>query len=254
MFFILSKTLSYLFMPLTVVFICFLISVFIKHPQWKKKMFWCGLILLWFFSNEFISNELMRAWEIPATLFKDMPKHKIGIVLTGSTIPLEPNDRVYFQRGADRVVHTVQLYKMGLLEKILISGGSGRLIETDEREADAFKKVMLLMEVPEEDILTESETRNTHESAVAVKAMLDTLHYQAKDCVLITSAFHMRRSLACYQKVGLALDCFTTDFYSHPRKFHFDTLLLPKLDALNTWNKLFKEWLGMVAYKLAGYS
>ncbi len=54
-----------------------------------------------------------------------MKPHDLGIVLTGATIPNRlPNDRIYFARGADRVTHTVQLYKLGLLKKILISGGN----------------------------------------------------------------------------------------------------------------------------------
>src|SRR3546814_10230096 len=69
------------------------------------------------------------------------------------------------------------------------------------------------MGVPDSVILVENKTRNTHESAAKVKNMLQDLGYTSHDCLLITSAFHMRRSLACYRKVGLTLDPFTTDFY-----------------------------------------
>ena len=217
-------------------------------------MFWCGFILLYFFTNEFISNEVMLAWEIPPKPYQETAHHKLGIVLTGATIGgLEPDDRVYFHRGADRVTHTVQLYKLGLIEKILISGGSGRLISNREPEADQFKSAMVLMGVPEHDIMTENKTRNTHESAVAVKEILSTLEYKPDDCVLITSAFHMRRSRACYRKMGLDVDVFTTDLHSHPRNFYFDALLLPKLEPLNNWSILVREWVGMIAYWLAGY-
>jgi uncharacterized SAM-binding protein YcdF (DUF218 family) len=166
---------------------------------------------------------------------------------------MSPDDRVYFQRGADRVTHTVQLYKLGLIEKILISGGTGLLTSDDEPEADKFKNVMLMMDVPEADILIENGTRNTHESAVAVKAMLSTLHLTADDCLLITSAFHMRRSLACYRKVGLNLESFSTDFYTHPTVYYPDAFFVPRLEAMMLWQKLVKEWVGMAAYKVAGY-
>jgi uncharacterized SAM-binding protein YcdF (DUF218 family) len=175
-------------------------------------------------------------------------------VLTGATIPmLKPDDRVYFHRGADRVTHTVQLYKLGLIKKILISGGTGALTNVDEPEADKFKKVMIMMCVPEEDIMIENQTRNTYESAVAVRKMLDSLHFRAGDCLLITSAFHMRRSLACYRKAQLDIESFSTDFYAHPRFFYPDGLFIPSIDAILLWHKLFKEWLGLAAYKVAGY-
>ncbi|WP_333819335.1 YdcF family protein [Ohtaekwangia sp.] len=254
MFFILSKTVSFFILPMTITVALLVVSIFLKNPRWKKRTFFAGIMLLLFFSNDFLANEAMHAWEIPTVAYKDMTPHKMGIVLTGSTISgLEPNDRVYFQRGADRVTHTVQLYKLGLIEKILISGGSGRLLGEDEPEANKFQKAMLLMGVDSADIIIENETRNTAESAQQVVKMLDSLHYKSEDCLLITSAFHMRRSLACYRKVGLNIQPFSTDFYAHPRGFYPDALIIPKVEAVAIWHKLFKEWVGMIAYKAAGY-
>ena len=254
MFFILSKTLNFLVMPFTVVCLLFVLSVVLKAQRWKKRLFWAGFILLLFFSNDFISNEIMSAWEVKTKAYREMKPHSLGIVLTGATVPLlKPNDRVYFQRGADRVTHTVQLYKLGLIKKILISGGTGTLATEEEPEADKFRKAMVMMGVSGDDIFIENETRNTYESAVEVKPMLDSLHFKPEDCLLITSAFHMRRSLACYRKAGLNIEPFSTDFYAHPRFFYPDGLFIPKLEAMIIWHKLVKEWVGLVAYKLAGY-
>ena len=254
MFFFLSKTLYYLTTPLTLICAALLLSLVLRNARLKKWLRISGIVMLLFFSNDFIANEVMHAWEIDPVPYQAMHEYKLGIVLTGAVIPqLKPADRVYFQRGADRVIHTVQLYKRGLIGKILISGGSGRLVDIGEREANQFKHAMLLMGVPDSVIIVENETRNTHESAVEVKRMLLTLGYSGKDCLLITSAFHMRRSLACYHKVGLHPDPFTTDFYAHPTTWYIDSFLFPKVDALVIWHKLTKEWIGLVAYRLAGY-
>jgi uncharacterized SAM-binding protein YcdF (DUF218 family) len=254
MFFILSKTITFLVMPFTLVIILLLLSGFWKHPKWKKRFFWTAMVLLLFFSNDFIAQEFMRAWEVKTKAYKDMKPHDLGIVLTGATMQLlKPDDRVYFSRGADRVTHTVQLYKLGLIRKILISGGTGTLKEADEPEANKFKKAMIMMGVPEGDILIENKTRNTYESAVEVSKMLDSMQFKAENCLLITSAFHMRRSLACYRKANLDIEPFSTDFYTHPRFFYPDGLLIPSIDAIVLWHKLFKEWLGFIAYKMAGY-
>src|SRR5687768_908320 len=254
MFFFLSKTLTYLTMPLTIICICLVVSLFVKNLKWKKRLFWTGLIMLLFFSNEFIANECMRAWEIEATPFSEVSKHKWAIVLTGSTVDkTDPDDRVYFQRGADRVYHTVQLYKLGLIEKILVSGGTGRLVGASKPEADRFKDAMIVMGIPDSVILIENQTRNTFESAVEVKKMLQDFKVEDDQCMLITSAFHMRRSLACYHKAGLKPTPFSTDFYTHPREFYLDALIIPQLDSILLWHKLVKEWVGMIAYKIAGY-
>lgn len=125
MFFILSKVLNFLIMPFTLVCLLFLLSAVTKSQRWNKRFFWAAFVSLLFFSNDFISNEIMNLWEMKTIAYKDMRPHDLGIVLTGATVPLlKPDDRVYFQRGADRVTHTVQLYKLGLLKKIMISGVS----------------------------------------------------------------------------------------------------------------------------------
>ncbi len=254
MFFFLSKTLNFLVLPLTMVVICFVASVVIKREPWRRGFFWTGFVLLLFFSNDFISNSVMRAWEIDAKPFSSVAPRKLGIVLTGTTHSFQqPDDRVYFKRGADRVTHTIQLYKLGLIEKILVSGGTGRLLKADEPEADKYKKVMIMAGVPEGDILLENETRNTFESAVAVNKILDSLNLTADDCLLITSAFHMRRSLACYKKAGLDIETFSTDFYGLQDKILLTSILLPSVEGFIIWEKLFKEWTGLVAYKIAGY-
>jgi uncharacterized SAM-binding protein YcdF (DUF218 family) len=254
MFFFLSKTLNFLVLPLTMVVLCFIASVVIKREPWSKRFFWTGFVLLLFFSNDFISNSVMRSWEIDPKPFNTLSPRKLGIVLTGTTHSFqEPDDRVYFKRGADRVTHTIQLYKLGRIEKILVSGGTGRLLKADEPEANKYKKVMLMAGIPEQDILLENKTRNTFESAVAVKELLDSLHLTADDCLLITSAFHMRRSLACYRKAGLNIESFTTDFYGLQDKIFLTSILLPSIEGFIIWEKLFKEWTGFVAYKMAGY-
>jgi uncharacterized SAM-binding protein YcdF (DUF218 family) len=255
MFFILSKTLNYLIQPLVVVSLCLLISVVVRNHVWKKRLFITGLALLFFFANDFVANEVMRAWEPPATPYSEMTRdYDWGVLLTGITISgRKLDDRVYFNRGAERVTHCVQLYKLGKIKKILVTGGSGRLLSDDEKEADDVKNALLLMGVKEEDILVEATSRNTHESAVEVKRILAERGEVPSNCILITSGYHMRRSIACFRKVGLDMDTFTTDFYAHPRSFTPDVLFIPKIDAIIVWHKLIREWAGFIAYKLVGY-
>ncbi len=254
MFFALSKILNYLTTPLVIVSGLLIISLVLRNQNLKKKFFIYGLVLLLFSTNEFIANELISVWEIAATPFNKVSKHyKYGILLSGVTrSAMEPNDRVYFQRGADRVTHSLQLYKLGIIDKILVSGGSGQLIDSGHREADQIASVLALMGVNPNDIVTENKSRNTHESSLEVKSMLRK-EVKPEDCLLITSAFHMRRSAACFAKVGWPVDTFSTDFLAHQRKFTLDVLLVPKIDGLAMWNTMIKEWVGCTAYWVAGY-
>lgn len=254
MFFFLSKTLTYLLMPLVIICVSFLLSWFLRNLRWKKRLFLLGLLLLLFFSNEFIMNEVMRSWEIKATPFAALHKnYEYGVLLCGAAkSEVGPVDRVYIKSAADRINHAMQLYKMGYIKKVLVSGGSGRLIDIGEREADQLASLLELMGVPRKDILTENTSRNTHESAVEVKKMLEQNTIPG-ECILITSANHMRRSAACFRKVGWPMDTFSTDFFSHYRIFTLDVLLIPKIEALSSWHILIKEWMGYAAYWVMGY-
>jgi uncharacterized SAM-binding protein YcdF (DUF218 family) len=256
MFFVLSKLLAYLIMPFVIICCLLVAAAVIKKQPLKKILFYTGLSLLLFCSNDFIVNEVMLLWEVPITPLREMKKnYEWAILLTGITRYDEGliNDRVYFSRGADRVTHTVQLYKLGKVKKILVSGGSGSLTIRDRKEADEVEEALLLMGVSQEDIVKETNSRNTHESSVEVKKIL-TEKTSPDSCLLVTSAYHMRRSAACFAKVGWKIDCFTVDFLSHERRYTPDVLLIPRVEAISNWQLLIKEWVGMISYKLAGYA
>jgi uncharacterized SAM-binding protein YcdF (DUF218 family) len=253
MFFILSKILGYLARPLVVIILLFVSSLLVQSKIWKRRLFIAALVSLLFCSNEFISNEVMRLWELPPTPFTEMKKkYEIGILLTGVTKSnFNPTDRVYFQRSSDRVTHTLQLYTLGYIKKILIAGGSGTLLKRT-KEADELSLVLQMMGVPVKDLIIENQSDNTYQSAMAVKKMIEGV-YLPQDCLLITSGYHMRRSRACFKKVGYEVDTFSVDFLSNQRTFTPDVLLIPKIESISTWQVLTKEWVGMLAYKIAGY-
>ncbi|MGB4399127.1 MAG: YdcF family protein, partial [Daejeonella sp.] len=110
-------------------------------------------------------------------------------------------DRVFFGKGADRVVHAIQLYKAGKIKRIIISGGSGALVGKKVPEAEHLKKVFLFSGVPDSVLYIESESRNTVENARFSKRLIDSLQLQPK-FLLVTSAFHMPRAMGCFQKAG----------------------------------------------------
>lgn len=254
MFFVVSKILSFLTQPLFIVVAIAVVGIIIRNQRWKKLLYRTAFGLLLFFSNYFLANELMRAWEVPVTTYASLEKKwDYGILLTGVTkTEMTPKDRVYFNKGADRATHTLQLYKMGYIRKIIISGGSGRLNGTGVREADDLAEFMKLAGVPEEDLILENVSKNTHESAIEVSKLLTAMD-GSKNLVLITSAYHMRRSMACFEKAGVVTDHFSAEPTAEARHFTPDNLIIPRLDAMGIWQTLMKEWVGFVAYWFAGY-
>lgn len=254
MFFILSKTLNYLTQPLVVLLLLWVISVFIKKINWKKRIRIGVIALAILFTNDFLTNEVVKLYETPITPLNEIKKqYEWGIVLTGVTSTNKVlKDRVYVSSSPDRVNHSFLLYKRGIIKKILISGGSGQLLDGSYSEAQELYGIYRMMGVDSADLRIEGKSRNTHESAVAVKEMMQG-ETSPDNCLLITSAYHLPRSSACFRKIGWACDTFATDIRFHQREFTPDVLLIPKADALLTWNALVKEWVGLLAYKMSGY-
>ncbi len=254
MFFVVSKVLAFLAQPLAIVVLLLIVSWVVRNARWKKIAARTAFVILLFTSNYFISNEVMKGWETPITTFESIQApYDYGILLTGVTnTEMKPKDRVYFNRGADRATHTLQLYKLGLVKKVIISGGSGRLNGTGVREADDLADFLMLAGMPREDIIIENISKNTHESSVEVKKILDQIE-GPKKLVLITSGYHMKRSLACFRKENLQPDHFATNPISQETRYTPDALFIPSLDAMNMWQTMLREWVGFVAYWLAGY-
>jgi uncharacterized SAM-binding protein YcdF (DUF218 family) len=253
MFFFLSKTIGLLTRPVVLFGILLVAAWLSRNTKWKKRLVIGSVVLFFVFGNEFLANELMRAWELPPAPYAAFQKkYEYGIVLTGVTKALVgPRDRVYFARGADRATQAIQLYKRGIIRKIIISGGVGRLIDIGQTEAVDLKRFMVLCGVDSTHILLESKSDNTAQSAREVTALFPEA--DPAQFLLITSAFHQRRSLACFRKQGWKLDHFSADPFAQRRRYTFEILFVPDLDAWLNWQILLKEWSGMAMYKIAGY-
>ena len=254
MFFFLSKTAGYLTQPLVIVSILFLTGLLLRKPKPKKAFLLTSFLLLILFSNQYLAHNLMRSWEVRPIPFSEVKGvYDYGILLTGVTRGnAGPPDRVYFLRGADRATHTMHLYKLGLIRKLIISGGSGLIIDRGFREADDLASFMILCGVPREDIIIENRSRNTHDSAVEVAALLSKID-GPKRTLLITSGYHLPRAAACFKKAGVQTDLVSTDPIAPGTHTTLDMIIVPKLESIGIWQALFKEWAGMVAYKMAGY-
>jgi hypothetical protein len=63
----------------------------------------------------------------------------------------------------------------------------------------------------------------------------------------------MPRSKKCFDKVGLKTITFPVDYYSHDLKYDLPSLIYPKAEALSDWQILFKEFLGLLMYRVVGY-
>lgn len=252
MFFVLSKVLYYLVMPSIWIIAALLIALFAKNPKRKKRALAIGLGMMLFFTNPFIANEALLLWEEPPTPMAQVASYDGAIILTGISDQQKlPHDRMYITRGADRVLHPLQLYRMGKVRSFVITGGSGSLLHTYSSEAAEIKRLLVHAGIPAHRILTEEKSRNTQENAQFTAQLLKG-HPHLKKLLLVTSAFHMNRASGCFQKAGIKADPFATDFYTSRRQFTPDDFI-PYEGALYNWQRLLREMLGYLVYDAIGY-
>ncbi|NNF01797.1 MAG: YdcF family protein [Bacteroidia bacterium] len=254
MFFILSKLLYFIVSPLAWVVILGILVLFTKNPKNKKRRAIIAFALLLFFSNPFILNQVMHSWEPQAMKVSDVKaEYDIAVLLGGAMRYYNSEtDRLVYGSSVDRVMVCAELYHEEKVKKILISGGSGSMVFQDMKEAPLLAKTFRDAGVANDDIIMESESRNTHENAIESAKILKD-RYPGARVLLVTSAYHLPRSIACFEKQGIEVTGFPCDQHSGKQFFTPDRLLIPHAVNLVTWEKLLHEWLGFIVYKVTGY-
>jgi uncharacterized SAM-binding protein YcdF (DUF218 family) len=254
MFFILSKVLSFLTYPFTWILIALLISWFSKKPFLSRYSFRGAIIAMLVFSNSVIFLEFARFWEPDGMKIEEVSHYDCAVVLGGMAEWDNNHERLSIRRGGDRIWQAINLYHLGKIDKILISGDNGYLSSNGLREADQFKEVMIQNGIPSADILVESKSKNTYQNAVESKKILDQ-HTAIKSILLITSALHMKRASACFKKVGFKnFDTFSTDHYTGTKRgYSFDQYIIPDASTMIDWHRLIHEWIGYLTYSIRGY-
>lgn len=255
MFFILSKVLYFLIQPMNWVLGLMLYALLAKKPVRKKRSLLLAVVLGIFFTNHFIFNEVVRCWEVETLTADEITQpYDIGILLGGYSNPhIRPTaDRMNFSRTANRFLNAYELYRNGKIRKILLTGGSGSLLQNHPSEAVEAREFLLEAGVPDSNIIVEGASRNTYESAVFTQKILAEKHPGAS-CLLLTSAWHMRRSVGCFRKAGVQFTPFSVDHLTEVRRWEFENTLIPDRMGFAWWEAIIKEWVGCVMYRLQGY-
>lgn len=255
MFFILSKILSFLISPFSWIAIGIVYTLFTKIPERKKKALIISSIIFLVFSNEFLAEEVIRSLESPNKNLTEKNHYDVAIVLGGMINYDSENDKLIFNGNIDRLLQTLILYRKGNVDKILISGGSGDMTYPDIKESELLLKFVTDLGFNKNDIWIETGSRNTRENALYSYDFLKTKleHPEKQKYLLVTSATHMKRSVACFEKTGMKVDGYSTSRLAGPRKVTFQNTVIPKIWAIGMWEVFFHESIGYWSYKIAGY-
>ena len=258
MFLYLSKLLPLLVLPVGIVMeLCLLALLFLWLDK-RKASAVClvsAVLALWVFSMPIVASFLYGRLEsdFPPLALEKIPVSECIVLLGGAVAPpLHPRVDIEMSEGVDRVYKAARLYRAGKGRVIIVSGGNLPWLPDAAPEAELIRALLLEWGVPAAAILLETGSRNTWENAVNSRALLDKL-----DCgmpLLVTSAAHMARSVAAFEKVGVRVFAVTTDVLvvSVTKLAVMD--FLPNAGALAMTTNAVREWMGRRVYEWRGWN
>lgn len=214
-----------------------------------------SLMLLWVTSTPIFANWVYSALEAeyPVTALDTLPHADVAIVLGGSVgQPVPPRLTPDAGDAYDRVLHAARLFRAGLVEAILVSGGNLPWQPGAKPEAELVADLLVELAVPRSAIVLDPESQNTHENAVNSAAIMAAKGW--RDALLVTSAAHMPRAVATFRKAGLPVIPATTDVEVTYPLFQSLLDITPDADALKRTTDALKEYVGLMAYRVAGWA
>lgn len=114
--------------------------------------------------------------------------------------------------AADRVWHASRLYHRGVAPRIIVSGGTlmpqGAAPTT---EAEAMRRFLIDLGVPSDAIVSEGEALNTIQNIRNVRRIVGEGRV-----ALVTSGYHMARTLQIARRANLNVGAFPTDWRGPP--------------------------------------
>lgn len=149
--------------------------------------------------------------------------------------------------AGDRFVEAVTLAQRYPQAKIVFSGGSGLILPEAETEAESAERLFVQLGIDPSRLVLEGQSRNTAENAAFTAELLQA----SSSIALVTSSFHMPRSVGLFRAQGVEILPWPTDYRSPGNeRFGFD-FANPMLN-LEVLGVAIREWIGLVAYKQTG--
>ena len=264
MFVFLSKLLPIFIYPLGLACILMFITILRRQqPRWQRGMIGLALLLLWLGSSRWVAAVLVRSLEWRYLPPEEVPSAEVIVVLGGGTKSADyPRTTVEVNEAGDRTLYAAWLYHQGIADHLLLTGGNvfADTLAPDSPEAEDMQAIMNMLNVPEEAVWLETKSRNTYENAIYSRPLLEA---QGIDTILlVTSAIHMPRSVALFEKQGFTVIPLPTDFLVTERSWREITSLtainqlgnvLPAVENLQKTTWALKEYLGLFIYRLRGW-
>jgi uncharacterized SAM-binding protein YcdF (DUF218 family) len=246
----LSKLISAFVIPPGCFVIALLFLFFFVPRRFKGVMLFAAL-LFYAMSIQPVSDALLKPLEnayppITAAEAVASPPQAIVVLGAGSIIGSPEAGEKEDTLSADAVKRA--LYAFTLRNKYLVpivfSGGKVFDYE-QETEAAVAKRLYESLGLPARRFVAEGESRNTWENAQ------ETAKLKYKTVILVSSAYHMKRAIYCFEKNGMTVIPAPTD-YKTDRGRKYDVLsYMPSNIYFRNTCLAFHEYVGLLYYVVA---
>jgi len=177
-----------------------------------------------------------------------------GIIILGGF----EDSRVAAGRGAhamneagERVTEAVELARRFPEAKVIFTGGAREIIAQPTIGADAAGVILHDLGIAPERVTLERNARTTFENAVLTKELANP--QPGERWLLVTSAWHMPRSMAVFRNAGFEVEPWPVDYRTAGDSDRWWTFSSP-LEGLRRLEVVSREWLALIAYRLTGRS
>lgn len=248
--FLLSKLLSAITQPMFWLALWWALALLILM-RWRKPaliMLWGGLLMLGLLGFRALPDTLLRSLEnrypVPAAEAID---RYVGIIVLGGAVghpdSFIAHGQVPLGESAERMTLPVSLMRQHPKLEMVFSGGEGRLMATGVTESELARAFYQQQGLDMTKVRLEVGSRNTRENAQQVAKLLGARCQQP--WLLVTSAWHMPRSVAEFEAVGCKVTPYPVDFRTGESTLLTEYSLA---QSLLSWQTALHEWLGLLVY------
>lgn len=255
MFFLLSKTLGTMLLPINFLIGAGLLGAILllsRYAVLGRRLLAISAVLLALCGFSPLGTLLLLPLEQRFPPWDASRGAPDGIVVLGGGI--EPDlsaahGRPILDHAGDRLVAAAELARQYPNARIVYSGGNANLIgDNSAKEADYALSMLEDLGVPKTRLTAERLSRNTVENAEFAKTVANPK--QGEHWLLVTSAFHMPRSIGLFRKAGFKVEAYPVDWRaSRSKVFSFSSVAMNGLERTEV---AMREWIGLAAYRLTG--
>lgn len=241
--------------PYFLVFLAIVIIALLKRKNKRKNLRigvgFFAVVLIIFIGNGFLgkltSGYLQKNYVNTIVNKNKTSQNPVIVVLGGGVVDFDNTEKLHTM-SYSRLVTAYQLYheykKNNLPCKIVVSGkGRGQ-----KSEAELFSENFKKMGVSETDLIKEDKSMNTYENAKYSSKILKQM--APSDVYLVTSGFHMKRSVALFKTFGLdpvpqASDFIDTEITLFPNSYNAAFTFVMLKEVLGIWQVQLYNSLGL---------